>query len=500
MNTSSNNYVSRLKLDFDPFEARGASKDFFPGGGRQAMLDELVAMLRSFGALLAVTGELGVGKTMLAQALTRALAKEAVCVQVQATLFMSRNQFVELLLQQLQIAPSAGEGADKKDLEAIAAQANALAQGNRKLVLVIDDAQELASDVYDVIARLCKRSSSGGFCMVLLGEPQLGNLLQRGLPSALNQQIQFREFPVFSREDSEEYARFKLARAGFRKSLPLSGGEMGRAHNAAAGHPGKLNAQLSMALNEATRPPPAQSQAQENSSIAKATSRYWFSAAGLVMLLVLVVLWPVDNSDPGDSGAARTSQSIPVVVNRPPADAIADSGRATRPAPAQRSNDAPVASTPQSPDSNDETPQALAARPEPPVVPATERVTQIISNDPAARSEPVAQAQDAAEVSAFERSLLDAAPGTYTVQLLGARSVASIQQFLAAHANLNGGGYFETRFQNQPWYVAVAGIYNERRAAEAAIAAMPESVRELQPWVRSVADIQANLRDLHSLP
>lgn len=529
MDTSPNTFVSSLKLDFDPFDVKASGKDFFPGGGRQDLLDELVSMLRSFGAMLAVTGELGVGKTTLAHALTQQLGKESVCVFIQATLFMSRTQFLEQLTDQLSLAFSGDqqgetnatrEAQEKAVLDAISEKANELAHSGRKLVLIIDDAQELASDVHDSIAKLMKRNSGGGFCVVLLGEPQLESLLQRGLPSALSQQVQYREFPVFSREDSEDYVRHKLARAGFRKTLPLTGGELGRAHNAAAGHPGKLNSQIALVLNAATKPAPAKQSAQESESLVQLGGAYWAAAGGLLLVLLLVVFWPAgEPASENAEVASRAGQSIPVAVNR----ATDREGEAETQAPqvlAASSSDQSATANPVAA-VNSNLQQAgidVAAQP---VQAESEREARLqaqqqvqLQAEQAAQRELQREAQQRADaeaavqtppaadstLTAFERRLLAAEPGTYTVQLLGARSASSIQQFLEQNPELSQSGYFETRYQNQPWFVAVSGVYTQRSSAEAAIAAMPSPVRQLQPWVRSLADIQSTLRDRHNLP
>lgn len=495
MNTSHNSYVASLKLDFDPFEAKATSKDFFAGGGRQELLDDLLPLLRTSGALLAVTGELGIGKTTLANELVRQLGKEAVCARVQATLFMNREQFLEQMMSELGLSEASAESAKQDPLDTLTAFANELALDARTLVLVIDDAQELARDVHEAIAKLMRRNSGGGFSVVMLGEPQMRGLFQRGLPAALNQQIQYREFPVFDRQDSEEYARYKLARAGYRKSLPLTGGEMGRVHNASAGHPGKLNAQLILMLNEATKPAVAPAASNQEKPVAQLGKSYWLATGSLVLLFLLVLLWPASELDTVEQETAqRVGQSIPVPVSQSSraADVSASSQlREQSPAvtaePAQQDTSTTAASSDNA-SQREQVVQTLPrdSLPEPEVA--------------VSRAENPALASTGSELTTFEQSLLAAAPGSYTVQILGSRSAASIRQFLAEHSELTGGGYFETRFQGQPWYVVVAGNYSQRQSAEQAISRMPAAVRQLQPWVRSLSDIQSGLRDLHNLP
>lgn len=497
MNTSPNSYVARLKLDFDPFEIKAVSKGFFSGGGRQELLDELISLAVTSGSVLAVTGELGVGKTTLAQELVRKLGKQVICAHIQATLFMNQDQFLELIMSELELSLDQ----NKSPLDALGAFINDLALDARLLVLVIDDAQELASDVHSAIAKLLRRNSGGGFSVIMLGEGQLQGLLQRGLPAALSQQIQYLDFPLFSRQDSEEYARHKLSRAGFRKPLPLSGGEMGRAHNASAGIPGKLNVQLIRALSAATEAAsPISPAAEAGSSLVQLGKGYWVAAGSLLVTLLLVVLWPGREITPGQ----RTGgQAIPVQVNRssqvvvPVAAGSSSAGQsAAPPVPASANQQSPGSSEPAEATTSavlDEVMPAADSVVELPV--AAEQVAQPLSESSAA-----AESVSSSSLTAFERSLLAAAPDSYTVQVLGSRSVASIRDFLSQHGELSGSGYFETRYQNQPWYVVVAGNFSQRQSAEQAIAQMPAEVRRLQPWVRSVGDIQSDLQELHQLP
>jgi len=515
---SANTYVSSLKLDFDPFEAKATAKDFFAGAGRQHLINELMALARTSGSILAVTGELGIGKTTLAHALRKQAGKELQCALVQATLFMSRTQFYELLSDELGLTGSGGasasasengsvngRGGEQAALEAISTKINDLALNARALVLVIDDAQELASDVHDAIATLLRKNSGGGFSVILLGEPQLEGLLERGLPGALCQQVQYHEFPLFSREDSESYARHKLSLAGYRKSLPLSGGELGGAHNASAGHPGKLNVQLINALNISTRPTPRGDSGEEVRSIGELGKSYWLLAGSLVLLLLAVVLWPV--ADPRVSAPESVvdgSQSIPVALGQrsaqtaAPALPVANQPIANQSGMSERNGNAAIEMEP----NESEVEVADAA-----VVAATQSSANAdgVPNPGGEESaEEVASAsaegvQTSGTVespfSSFEQSLFDSPASNFTVQILGSRSEQSIMRFLEQNASLNGGGYFETRFEGEPWFVIVAGNYSERQFAEQAIARMPAEVRELQPWVRSLRDVQSSLRD-----
>lgn len=87
----------------------------------------------------------------------------------------------------------------------------------------------------------------------------------------------------------------------------------------------------------------------------------------------------------------------------------------------------------------------------------------------------------------------DQDPRHYTLQLLGARSEASVRRFLRAHRLAGKAVYFKTRRKGGDWYSLVYGSYPDREQARKAAARLPASLREAGPWARSFASIHAEL-------
>jgi len=100
-----------------------------------------------------------------------------------------------------------------------------------------------------------------------------------------------------------------------------------------------------------------------------------------------------------------------------------------------------------------------------------------------------------AEASAFEGLLLQEAPESFAVQLSASRSEANISAFVGQLTGTQPVGYFETRHQGGPWFVAVLAPFSDRDQATRAISALPEKMRSNQPWIRSVAGIQTDIRE-----
>ena len=103
------------------------------------------------------------------------------------------------------------------------------------------------------------------------------------------------------------------------------------------------------------------------------------------------------------------------------------------------------------------------------------------------------------DISDFEKSLLEYPGSSYTVQIVGSHSETNVQRFIEEQLVSSQRGYFETRFQEEPWFVVVLGQFENHSDATKAIEELPGPLRSLQPWIRSIADIQSDIRELNSI-
>lgn len=103
------------------------------------------------------------------------------------------------------------------------------------------------------------------------------------------------------------------------------------------------------------------------------------------------------------------------------------------------------------------------------------------------KTEPRSKAgQSGAQKWLKEEQLLSWPAGGYTLQLLGARSEESVVQFMQSLDNPNRLYYFSTVYKNAPWHVVVYGQYANRTAANRAVGSLPEELKKLKPWARSI--------------
>jgi DamX protein len=546
-----NKYMQWLDLDFDPFVPSSSSRDFYCSGDRQTLLDQIVEFSLYSNAMIAVTGPLGAGKTTLATNFCERFADEAVCVRVAATLFMNQGQFLDALQSSLSFKPAPGLDTEFA-INQICQYAAELDLEARSLIIIIDDAHELSAEVLQLLTKLLDSCVDSSIHALLLGERQLDNLLQNTLTNEAQDRLAVFPLDGFASDETHDYIRFKLATAGFNKEMPLEGGVVGAIHNASQGMPGAINGLIANALNAAApavavAPAPSigaptavmdelddidefgpltsgerfagiddieqfeglhaserlESGDEDGAAdmqltwLAGVQPRYLSAAAILLVLLTGTLLfW---------DASPRVTESLPIPVAIAPAaippvqdepELIPTSIAET---PAAVAVVAAAAIT--------ETANAVSSAPvdaiiaeavsveenEPVQVAAQEAVANVVEQ---VAEVPVLEATPVlAEVSAFEGLLLQEAPESFAVQLSASRSEANISAFVGKLAGTQPVGYFETRHQGGPWFVAVLAPFSDRDQATRAISALPEKMRSNQPWIRSVAGIQTDIRE-----
>ena len=546
-----NKYMQWLDLDFDPFVPSSSSRDFYCSGDRQTLLDQIVEFSLYSNAMIAVTGPLGAGKTTLATNFCERFADEAVCVRVAATLFMNQGQFLDALQSSLSFKPAPGLDTEFA-INQICQYAAELDLEARSLIIIIDDAHELSAEVLQLLTKLLDSCVDSSIHALLLGERQLDNLLQNTLTNEAHDRLAVFPLDGFASDETHDYIRFKLATAGFNKEMPLEGGVVGAIHNASQGMPGAINGLIANALNAAApavavapapsigAPTAVMDELDDIDEFGPLTSGERF--AGIDDIEQFEGLYASERLESGDEdGAAdmqltwlagvqprylsaaaillvlltgtllfwdaspRVTESLPIpvaiapaaippvqdepeliptsIAETPAAVAVVAAAAITKTANAVSS--APVDVIIAEAVSVEENEPVQVAAPE-----AVAKVVEQVAEVPVLEATPVL-----AEASAFEGLLLQEAPESFAVQLSASRSEANISAFVGKLAGTQPVGYFETRHQGGPWFVAVLAPFSDRDQATRAISALPEKMRSNQPWIRSVAGIQTDIRE-----
>jgi DamX protein len=92
----------------------------------------------------------------------------------------------------------------------------------------------------------------------------------------------------------------------------------------------------------------------------------------------------------------------------------------------------------------------------------------------------------------MEDQLMKMPPQLYTLQLMGARDVLAVKNFIELH-RLKNAKYYSTQMHGQPWFMLVDGVFDSSTKAEQAARVLAESMPALHPWVKSYAAIQTEI-------
>ena len=150
-------FLAHYQFSHDPFAPRVPGFKFFPAQ-RKPVLGQLHHLARYSHLLLAVTGPLGSGKTLLRQALVASTNKDA----VSSVVISGRSVTDEAtLLRQL----AQGLGITQTSLEPILAKVAQLAITGQDVYLLVDDAEQLRDDALEVLLLLAAGTYSGEFAI-----------------------------------------------------------------------------------------------------------------------------------------------------------------------------------------------------------------------------------------------------------------------------------------------------------------------------------------------
>ena len=131
--------------------------------------------------LIAVTGVEGAGKTTLARRFAQQFANEAECIALKASDFKNRDDFIQRLVSKL--SPDSVEYAADTPLNTIVDYAGSLADQERLLVLIVDDAESLSDAFLETLYELIDEADEASLCCLLLGDPALRDAIERADPN-----------------------------------------------------------------------------------------------------------------------------------------------------------------------------------------------------------------------------------------------------------------------------------------------------------------------------
>jgi general secretion pathway protein A len=198
-----------------PFNMTPDPQFLFLSRNHRVALDVLLFGIRERKGFVAITGEVGAGKTTLCRALLNSLDPATIKTALILNPMLSDSQILRVICDEFRLQPAK---TTKKDLyDAINAFLLRELAANHNVALIVDEAQNLKPSVLEQIRLLSNLETEKEKLLqiVLVGQPELGELLARENLRQLKQRIALRHHvaPLAS-EEVGEYIHHRLQVAG----------------------------------------------------------------------------------------------------------------------------------------------------------------------------------------------------------------------------------------------------------------------------------------------
>jgi general secretion pathway protein A len=218
-------YLAHYGLRDVPFRVTADPRHLWLGGTHRVALDRLTAAVRDGDGIVLLTGDIGTGKTSLANGLAERLRDAGLLVGQLLDARIEASEFLQAVANAFRMTGTF----DVKDEFVTRLEESGVAgaclgvlldrarSSGRKVVLIIDEAQSLSEDCLRETAELSGLASTSGSSLVILlvAQKELSALLSDPRQEALNRRITAR-FKLEALEPDEvgEYIRHCLAAAG----------------------------------------------------------------------------------------------------------------------------------------------------------------------------------------------------------------------------------------------------------------------------------------------
>ncbi len=217
------NQLSFFGLNEYPFRLTPDREFYFPSAEQCAIAEVVKYGLEQGEGFLVITGEVGAGKTMLIRYLTSVLFckyKTSMVISPQ----LSPLELVQAIIRDTGLEPD-----PQASLEQLLHMLNeylcCLAKENKRLVVVIDEAQDLPLESLEQLRLLSnfETDKQKWLQILLFGQPELKDIISSSNLRQLNQRITIAEtLHPLSALETKEYVSFRLSRAGRSDMLPSS--------------------------------------------------------------------------------------------------------------------------------------------------------------------------------------------------------------------------------------------------------------------------------------
>ncbi len=211
-------YLEHFSLEQQPFQLTPDADFLYLSKAHNRAKSYMEYTVWNRDGFVVITGEIGSGKTTLIQQLLRTVDENVLIARIYQTQ-LNEIEFFQAILHELGMNPfSAGK------VELISMLNNFLleqyAQG-RQVILIVDEAQNLSKRVLEELRMLTGMETDEDriLNLILVGQPELKNLLDAPGMEQLSQRIRFRfHLAALEEHDIHNYIDHRLYTAGLEKN------------------------------------------------------------------------------------------------------------------------------------------------------------------------------------------------------------------------------------------------------------------------------------------
>lgn len=235
-------YQEHFGLQERPFSLTPDTQFFFNKRSHRDALNTLLLALKHSEGFVKISGEVGTGKTLLCRKLLNSLGEEYITAYIPNP-YLTPEELKWFLANEIGVVFDKNVPSYQL-LDDIYKRLLTLASERRQVVLVVDEAQAMPRESIEALRLLTNLETEKRKLLqvVLLGQPELDEMLERPDLRQLKQRIVFSEvLKGFDLKDTRQYINFRLASAGYQGGELFSRHSTRLLYNASGGIPRLMN-------------------------------------------------------------------------------------------------------------------------------------------------------------------------------------------------------------------------------------------------------------------
>ncbi len=235
-------YRQHFGLGEHPFSLTPDTQFFFNSESHCQILSTVLQALRHSEGFIKIVGEVGTGKTLLSRMLLASLGETFKTVYIPNP-YLTPEELKWFLAEEIGIAYSPSMPSYQL-LKEINERLIALAEQQHQVVLVVDEAQAMPRETIEALRLLTNLETEKNKLLqvVLIGQPELDDILNRPDLRQLKQRIVFAEYlQGISRNKVASYISYRLSSAGYGGAQLFSNAACALLYRASGGVPRLIN-------------------------------------------------------------------------------------------------------------------------------------------------------------------------------------------------------------------------------------------------------------------